>query len=112
MTTEDVKTRFEVFKAEQVQVEKDIAEIKNTMSLIGNAPKAISEITALLASGDDMALDASLRRMQDTLKDKEIRQRLQVLMPSILTRIDLDFKTLNFTATFTSGKSVKHSVAH
>jgi hypothetical protein len=110
MPTEEVKTRFQALKAERAQVEKDIAEIQHTMSLIGHAPKAIGEITKLLASGNDVALDAALRRMQDTLKDKAIRQRLQVLMPSILTRIELDFAKLAFTATFPSGKSVRHSI--
>jgi hypothetical protein len=111
LTDEDIKTHFEAFKTERVQVEKDIADLRNTMSLIGHAPKALNEIEALLASGDDLELDALLRRMQDTLKDKAIRQRLQVLMPSILKSIHIDFKGMNFTATFTSGKEVKHSVA-
>jgi hypothetical protein len=57
-----------------------------------------------------MKLDEALRKLQDTLKDKEIRQRLQVMMPSIVKSIVLDFKKVAFTATFASGKSVRHSI--
>ena len=112
LSGEEIKARYEALIAERTHVEKSISEIKNTLSLTANAPKAIGEISRLLASGDDMALDELLGKLQDSLKDKEIRQRLQVLMPSIVQRIELDFERLNFTATFTSGKTIKHSVAH
>jgi len=112
LSREEIKARYNALVTERDSINKEITDLKHSISLIGNAPKALGEIERLLASGDDMALDEALRTMQATLKDKEIRQRLQVLMPSIVKSIVLDFRNLNFTATFTSGKSIKHSVAH
>jgi len=108
----DIKARFVAIKGELEQVEKDIASIRNTISLIGNAPQALGEIEKALQAGDDVTeLDAVLGRLQDTLKNKDIRQRLQVLMPSIIKQVQLDFAGFNFTVTFTSGKTVTHSIA-
>ena len=105
-SAEEIKLQYNAFKTKLATLDKEIAEMSNQLSVATGAPEAMSQIEKTLAIKGMMNVTEIKAHLLERLKDLELRQRLQVYIPSVVKQIRIDFNARKFFVDFASGKTI------
>ena len=110
---ETITTQYRTFRADLANVDKQITELRSTITSLGDMPKSLRTIQALLNKGNDAELDKVLRQLQSALKDIEIRKQLHPAICQVIKRLTLNFNANAFSISFVNGtETQKHRILH
>ena len=108
----DLRAKYAEFDGIVRELDRQIAEASGLVDADDAIPKATGQLAKIMTTKDDAQIDQFMRSILSDLANRETRQKLATLIPSIVKRIELDFTTLNVRTTFTNGKLNEHVIAH